>query len=119
MNIKKYIPNILTCFRLILTPIIIYLGLTDHYKILIVLAIITALTDSIDGYLARKFAATSELGAKLDAVADKSLAIGLLIILIIKKRSFFYVLVLECLIGIINLYFYFQNVLIILYLSDF
>ena len=96
MNIKKYIPNILTSLRLILTPIIIYLGLTDHYKVLIGLAIVTALTDSVDGYLARKFDATSELGAKLDAIADKSLAIGLLIILIIKKTSFFYVLVLEC-----------------------
>ena len=50
MNIKKYIPNILTSLRLILTPIIIYLGLTDHYKVLIGLAIVTALTDSVDGY---------------------------------------------------------------------
>lgn len=109
MNIKKYIPNILTSLRLILTPIIIYLGLTDRYKVLIGLAIVTALTDSVDGYLARKFDATSELGAKLDAIADKSLAIGLLIILIIKKTSFFYVLVLECLIGLLNLYFYFKK----------
>ncbi len=108
-SIKKYIPNILTSMRLILTPIIIYLGLTNHYKILIALAVVTALTDAIDGFLARKWQVTSDLGAKLDAIADKTLAIGLLIILIIKNHAFFYVLILESLIGILNVYFFFRK----------
>ena len=104
---KKHIPNILTSFRILLTPVIILLGITNHYKLLITLAIITALTDSIDGILARRWNVVSELGAKLDAIADKCLAIGLLIILIVKNQTFFYVLLLECLIAAINLYFYF------------
>ena len=108
-NVKKYIPNILTSFRLVLTPIIIFLGITNHYILLILLAILTALTDFVDGFLARRWKVTSDLGAKLDAIADKALAIGLLIILIVKNHAFFYVLVLECLIGLLNLYFFFAK----------
>ena len=109
MTMKKYIPNILTILRIIFTPVVIYLGLTNHYKILIFIAAVIAFTDAVDGHLARKWNVTSELGAKLDAIADKMLAIGLLIILIIKKHSFFYVLILECLIALMNLYFYFKK----------
>ena len=108
-NVKKYIPNILTSFRLVLTPIIIFLGITNHYILLILLAILTALTDFVDGFLARRWKVTSDLGGKLDAIADKTLAIGLLIILIVKNHAFFYVFVLECLIGLLNLYFFFAK----------
>lgn len=106
---KKYIPNILTASRLIFTPIVIFLGLTNHYKTLIFVAIIIAFTDFLDGRLARKWNVVSELGARLDVIGDKMLAIGLLIILIIKNHAFFYVLVLECVISVLNLYFYFRK----------
>jgi len=106
---KKYIPNLLTCLRILFTPVVIYLGLTNHYIILIILASIIAFTDAIDGFLARRWHVVSELGAKLDAIADKMLAIGLLIILIIKNHAFFYVLILECTIALLNLYFYFKK----------
>lgn len=104
-NIKKYIPNILTCFRIVMTPFIVYLGITNHYKILITLAIITALTDSLDGKLARKWGVVSKLGGDLDAIADKLLAIGLLSILIVKHHGFSYILILEIAIAGLNLYF--------------
>ena len=106
---KKYIPNILTSSRIVLTPIIVYLGLTNHIQILIAMAAIVALTDSLDGILARKWNVQSELGAKLDAISDKVLIIGLLTILIIRNHSFFYVLILECIIAILNLYFYLRR----------
>jgi len=109
MNIKKYIPNFLTILRILFTPIVIYLGITNHYKILIAIASIIAFTDAVDGFLARRWHVTSELGAKLDAIADKLLAIGLLIVLIIKNHAFFYVLILECSIGITNLFLYFKK----------
>ncbi len=106
---KKYIPNILTSLRIIFTPIIIFLGLTNHYMILIGLAAVIAFTDFLDGFLARKWKVTSETGAKLDMIADKMLAISLLIILIIKNHAFFYVLILECLIAVCNIYFYYKR----------
>ena len=108
-NSKKYIPNILTASRLVFTPIVIFLGLTNHYKILIAVAMIIAFTDFLDGYLARKWGVVSELGARLDVIGDKMLAIGLLLILIIKNHAFFYVLILECIISVLNLYFYFRK----------
>lgn len=103
---KKYIPNILTSFRIVAIPFIIYLGIFDHYILLIILAALVALTDSFDGMLARKWNVVSELGGVLDAVADKLLAISLLIILIYKNHSYFYILILECVIGFINAFFY-------------
>ncbi len=108
-NYKKWIPNILTSTRILLTPIIIYLGLTNQLEILIGIAIIVALTDYFDGHLARKWNVQSSFGAKLDAVADKVLVIGLLTILIIQNHSFFYVLALECFIASLNLYFYLKK----------
>lgn len=108
-QLKKYLPNILTASRILFTPIVIFLGITNHYKILIAVAIVIAFTDFLDGYLARKWDVVSELGARLDVIGDKMLAIGLLIILIIKNQAFFYVLVLECLISVLNLYFYFRK----------
>ena len=86
---KKYIPNILTVARIIVTPIIILLGLTEHVWLLIILAIIIALTDTLDGYLARKWNVVSTFGAKADVLADKILAIGLLILLIFGNNNSF------------------------------
>jgi len=106
---KKDIPNMLTLSRILFIPIIIYLGITNHYKILICLAGVIALTDWVDGYLARKWHVTSKLGANLDAIADKLLAIGLLVVLIVKNNSFFYVLILEGFIGLLNLFFYLKK----------
>lgn len=108
-KLKTYIPNILTCSRIIFTPIIVYLGLTNHIKTLIFFAILIALTDFFDGYLARKWKVESILGSKLDAISDKILVIGLLIILIIRKTVFFYILILEIIIAILNLYFFFKK----------
>ncbi len=108
-NLKRYIPNFLTSLRILFTPIVIYLGITNHYFLLIGIAIVIAFTDFVDGFLARKWNVTSELGAKLDMFADKMLAIGLLIVLIVRNHAFFYVLVLEVIIALMNLYFYFKK----------
>ena len=106
---KKYIPNILTLLRLFVTPIIIYLGINNHLIILIIVAIFIALTDFLDGHLARKWNVTSQIGAKLDMIADKVLALGLLILLIMKNNLFFYVLILEAIISLVNIYIFFKS----------
>ena len=99
----------LTLSRIILTPLVVYLGLMGHIRILIILAILIALTDTFDGFFARRWHVESELGAKLDAISDKILVIGLLIILICKNHSFFYLLILESIIAFLNLYFYLRK----------
>lgn len=66
------IPNILSFFRLILVPVIIwaYLGLHNDLLTVILLAV-SALTDILDGQIARRFHMVSDLGKALDPVADK------------------------------------------------
>lgn len=69
------IPNILSVFRIMLLPVfvILYLKADTSWEFLratIILAI-SALTDLLDGKIARKFNMISSLGKVLDPVADK------------------------------------------------
>lgn len=105
-DIIKKIPNYLTISRIILIPIIIILFLLKSYKLVIFLTIIGSLTDLLDGKIARHYNVTTKLGANLDTIADKLFAIGLIICLIPKNHSISYILTLEILIGLINLYYY-------------
>lgn len=104
---KKYmIPNLLTLIRICLVPIMIILSLFKAYKIVIFFAIIGALTDMLDGKLARYWHVTSLKGAKLDDIADKIFSIGLLICLVSKYKNIVIILFLEILIGTLNYYYY-------------
>ncbi len=101
---KKNLPNLLTLSRILAIPLILYFGIKGQFVWLIIWGSLIALTDYLDGKLARKWHATSKLGAKLDAVGDKCFAFSLLAILIYYTHSFFYVLVLEGLIALFNIY---------------
>ena len=107
--IKKNLPNILTISRIIVTPLIIYLGINKLYVPLIITFLFIALTDYFDGYFARRFNVTSTLGAKLDTIADKILALSLLIILIMQNKVFIIIFILEFLIAISNIYYYWKT----------
>lgn len=107
MNIYKKLPNIITFSRLVLTLFIIIFGLLKHYNIGLVFCILASLTDFLDGFFARKFKASSNFGAKLDAVVDKVFVISLLITLIHFNKAFLVLLILEVIIAISNLYYYF------------
>ena len=108
-DIKKYIPNTLTILRIILTPIIMICGILKHINIVIILTIVASLTDFLDGRLARKWNVTSLVGAKLDAVADKLFAIGIIGCLITKFKILWIPFILEIIIGLANLYYHFKN----------
>ena len=66
------VPNLMSFFRLLLVPVIIwaYVGLRDTSLTIILLAV-SALTDVLDGHIARHFNMISDLGKALDPVADK------------------------------------------------
>lgn len=106
---KENIPNILTLTRIVLTPIIIILGLLNKTNLVIILATICALTDMVDGKLARKWNVVSKKGAKLDTIADKVFGIGIIISLIRKKHLLIYILILEIIIASTNLYYYYKT----------
>ncbi len=99
---KKYIPNILTISRILASPILLFLGIHRQILLVILLTIFIALTDFLDGKLARKWQVTSPMGAKLDTIADKVLAFSLLSILIFHYHAFFYLFLFEFLIALFN-----------------
>ena len=81
------IPTLMTWARIVAIPLIIgvyYLDIKLSNKNLIatVLFVVFALTDWLDGYLARKLNQTSAFGAFLDPVADKILVCATLLILV-------------------------------------
>ncbi|NNM59846.1 MAG: CDP-diacylglycerol--glycerol-3-phosphate 3-phosphatidyltransferase [Legionellales bacterium] len=79
------IPNILTWLRIVLIPVfVITFYLPWSWARLTTAAIfaIAALTDWLDGYLARSLSQTSRLGAFLDPVADKLIVVATLILLV-------------------------------------
>lgn len=70
------VPNILSSFRLILAPIFLILFIQDQFfwrGLSLVIFVIAAATDVIDGYIARRFNAESDFGIFLDPLADKFL----------------------------------------------
>ncbi|MDD4548816.1 MAG: CDP-diacylglycerol--glycerol-3-phosphate 3-phosphatidyltransferase [Syntrophomonadaceae bacterium] len=79
------IPNKLTFLRIILIPVFVFILLVriPHGDYLAALVfIIAAVTDSLDGYLARKWHQVTRLGIILDPIADKLLITAALISLV-------------------------------------
>lgn len=64
------IPNILSALRIIIAPFLLYFAWHDNPLPFLVLFIIALLSDTFDGYLARKLDQISELGGKLDSWGD-------------------------------------------------
>ena len=66
------IPNILSFFRLCLIPVIMWLYcVKENYLWAGITLILSGITDTVDGFVARHFHMTSDLGKMLDPVADK------------------------------------------------
>jgi CDP-diacylglycerol--glycerol-3-phosphate 3-phosphatidyltransferase len=64
------VPNILSGFRLVAAPILLYLAWNGYPKLFLALLAISLLSDSIDGFLARRLRKETELGTKLDSYGD-------------------------------------------------
>ena len=65
------LPNALTLLRLVLVPVMAYFLVVGEYATGTIVFLIAALSDLADGYIARRFAIVSRLGAFLDPIADK------------------------------------------------
>lgn len=79
------IPNLLTILRILLIPVLVvlYFFSSQNREILITsVFVLAALTDWLDGFLARKMNATTALGAFLDPVADKLIVSSALVLLV-------------------------------------
>lgn len=89
------LPNLLTWLRILLIPLVIgvfyvpasWLSLEEANLLATVFFVFAALTDWLDGYLARKLNQTSAFGAFLDPVADKLMVAAALIVLVDLDRT--------------------------------
>jgi len=69
----RQIPNLITLVRILLTVPIALALVHQQLDTTLILFAIAALSDALDGFLARRFGWQSELGAILDPIADKLL----------------------------------------------
>lgn len=96
------LPNILTVSRIISIPFLIWgilllgsleSGIIGQPWFVLGLFILAAVTDFLDGFLARRWAIVSDFGRMIDPIADKLLVAGCLIALSIANGGIWYILV--------------------------
>ncbi len=69
--IKKHLANMITSIRLIGAVVLLFVPVTS--PVFLIVYTICGLSDAVDGFVARKLNAVSDLGRKLDSVSDVSL----------------------------------------------
>ncbi|MEO5534817.1 MAG: CDP-alcohol phosphatidyltransferase family protein [Pseudolysinimonas sp.] len=65
------IPNILSFFRLLLIPVFLALLIVNEFGWALLVLAVSAVTDFVDGYVARHFNQVTRLGQLLDPAADR------------------------------------------------
>ena len=75
----RHIPNILSFIRILMVPLVLYLIFTDMLTEALITFVTACFTDLADGYIARKFNFISKVGMWLDPLADKLMAVGVLL----------------------------------------
>ena len=78
----KVVPNLLSLFRIFLVPVFIVAYFTDHGEIKLYAIIIYAVaagSDILDGYIARKYKASTNLGRVLDPLGDKLMLVSVMV----------------------------------------
>ena len=96
------IPNALTWLRILMIPAIIVLFYLPYWwadPAACAGFALAGITDSLDGYYARKLGQTSRLGAFLDPVADKLIVAAALVLIVSKDPRWFVVIVAIVIIG--------------------
>jgi CDP-diacylglycerol--glycerol-3-phosphate 3-phosphatidyltransferase len=86
----RQLPNQLTVARIVAVPVLcLFIGMGNEWLrwLALVLYVVAALTDWLDGFLARRMNMSSDLGKMLDPIADK-LLVGCLIVTLAWTRDF-------------------------------
>lgn len=88
---KLNFPTILTLSRIAVIPLFTVLFVLGFYRTCTWLFVAAAITDWLDGFLARKYNQTSRFGAFLDPVADKLMVTVVLVLLVFDYEGSFYI----------------------------
>jgi CDP-diacylglycerol--glycerol-3-phosphate 3-phosphatidyltransferase len=83
------IPNLITFYRLLAFPLILYFIISGRESLYAIFVVINLISDAVDGYIARKFRMETEIGAKLDSFADNLTYILVFTGIIVFKREDF------------------------------
>ena len=75
------IPNLITLARILSVPVMVWSIMNGWMLAAFLLFLAAGVSDAVDGYLAKRFAMTSELGAYLDPLADKALIVSIFVTL--------------------------------------
>jgi cardiolipin synthase len=76
-RLRLSIPNIITLVRILCVPVVVWAITGGEMLIAFVLFLAAGLSDAVDGYLAKRYNMSSELGAYLDPIADKALIVSI------------------------------------------
>lgn len=76
MSILRFIPNGLCVMRMLLLPPVAWLLVRQEFALTLWIFALAAASDGLDGFLAKRFGWTSQLGKALDPLADKILLVG-------------------------------------------
>ena len=71
-----HLPNLLTLLRILLVPLTIWLIVADELRGAFLIFLVAGATDALDGFIAKRFGWTTELGSYLDPLADKLLLVS-------------------------------------------
>jgi cardiolipin synthase len=77
----RHIPNLICVLRVALIWPILASIVQGQYRLTLFLFFVAAASDALDGYLAKRFRWSSELGKYLDPIADKLLLMFLFVVL--------------------------------------
>ena len=72
----KYIPNLITGLRLVLTPVLVVVLLDENFRPAFYLLLLMAFSDALDGFLAKRLGWQTRVGEFIDPLADKLMLVG-------------------------------------------
>ncbi len=75
------IPNLITLARILLVPVVVWSIAAGRMNLAFLLFLVAAVSDAVDGFLAKRFGMKTELGAYLDPLADKVLIVSIYVTL--------------------------------------
>jgi cardiolipin synthase len=75
------IPNLITLGRILLVPIVVWAITAGEMRVAFALFLAAGLSDAVDGFLAKRFGMSTELGAYLDPLADKAMMVSVYVAL--------------------------------------
>jgi cardiolipin synthase (CMP-forming) len=75
------LPNLITLGRVILVPIVFWLLVSGQTQLAFLAFVLAGVSDAVDGFIAKRFGLSTELGAYLDPLADKLLIVSIFVAL--------------------------------------